>query len=108
MVLLAPDRIKQIIDAAADLGLADPLQRKVLLAGLDPVYVARLEVHPTPLSQLLLDIWAMNRTVQVVGPGLPLADWLRNAAMLIKARAPQQSDFFNQCAEGLRPLPEES
>lgn len=84
--------IRNLFDAALALGFAS--ERKALLAGLHPGFVASLPVSPSPSSQLLTDLHELNRTGPLVDDTVPLAAWLGNALSLIGPR--REGELFER------------
>lgn len=80
--LLAAD-VERIHDAAVSACLAQ--QRDALLGGIDPGFAAGLQTAPSPLAQILLDLYGVDTTL--ADKTVPLFNWLRNARLLSSGRA---------------------
>ncbi|MEV7615097.1 trypsin-like peptidase domain-containing protein [Streptomyces sp. NPDC089799] len=76
---LSWDEIVRLKDTAVEQGLADPMTRQLLFAGILPKYRASLPQFPAPGQQVLSDLNSMNRVERLIDGSIPLALWLRNA-----------------------------
>ena len=91
MALLPSSRVIEIQGLAIQTGLHN--KRAVLLAGLDPAYVAGLPTDSTPNGQLLLDLNQMNRDGAIAEGVTPLLEWLLTAKALVAAFPARQKAF---------------
>lgn len=92
-----PDKtIHALHEAAIRSGLSR--SRTALLSGLDPMVVAGVPLENTPSAQLLADLEWMNE-LETVDESVVLADWLRNALLLVGPRS--ESRVFRQALDEL-------
>ncbi|MFG2294258.1 trypsin-like peptidase domain-containing protein [Streptomyces sp. NPDC048603] len=76
---LSQDEVLRLRDTAVEQGLADPMTRQLLFAGILPKYRAALPQYPAPGQQVLSDLNAMNQVERLIDGSVPLDRWLRNA-----------------------------
>lgn len=92
-----PDKtIHAVHEAAIRAGLSR--SRTALLSGLDSVLVAGFPSENNPSAQLLADLKWMNE-LETVDESVLLADWLRNALLLVGPRS--ESRVFRQALDEL-------
>lgn len=80
MGALEQDEIRELFRTASRLGM----QRSALLSGIEPRFLATIPIAETPATQLLLDLQALNESLD--GGDIPLTGWLHNAILLSEAR----------------------
>jgi hypothetical protein len=97
MPLLPNRRILQIQSLAIQAGLHN--KRAVLLAGLDPAYVAGLSTEATPNGQLLLDLTQMNNDASIAEGVTPLLEWLLTVKAVVAAFPARQKAFEDLAQE---------
>lgn len=90
MLRLTRESILQLHRAAISAGLA--AHRAALFVGVDPAFVASLQVADSLAAQLLVDLGTMNLAGRLTDNSVPLAVWLGNAIVLGHPR-PQVSVF---------------
>src|SRR5688572_25535211 len=73
--MLSDDLLREMRDVAVDAGL----DRKALLAALDPRVVASLDLATNPAAQLQVDLAALNRMGRCADGTLPLRQWIQTA-----------------------------
>ncbi|MEV8533331.1 trypsin-like peptidase domain-containing protein [Streptomyces sp. NPDC051211] len=76
---LPQDDIAQLKDTAVEQGLADPMLRSLLFAGILPKYRGSLPMLPFPGPQVQSDLNHMNQVERLIDGTVPLAIWLKNA-----------------------------
>lgn len=83
---LGDDRIFELVDALVNAKLATPDTRRILLAGVNPVYSADLPVIGSPRAQLLADASELDQLRRLADGSVPMAAWLRAGVFLTDAR----------------------
>ncbi|RSS79099.1 trypsin-like peptidase domain-containing protein [Streptomyces sp. WAC06614] len=77
---LSHEEIQKLTATALEQGLANPMMRNLLFAGILPRYYGALPMLPAPGPQVQSDLNEMNRVERLIDGSVPLALWLRNAA----------------------------
>lgn len=95
MGLLSHDDILKLHAAVVTARLVG--SRSVLLAGIDPHFVARLPQATSPSDQVLQDLHSMNATPTLPDGSVPLAIWLANAIALSGAQ--NEAEIFKTALE---------
>lgn len=85
MSTLGHDQILELHAAAVDAGLSG--SRIALLSGVPPAFVASIPEVALPNEQLLADLSALNSAGRLADGTLGMEVWLKNAAMLTRARS---------------------
>lgn len=93
--MLPQDLLREIHTAA----LNASLDRKALLAGIDPTFVARLHEGTSPANQIWLDLQELNRTRALGDGSVPIHTWLNTALYLAGPR--REAQPFHQALEAL-------
>lgn len=76
------EEVEDLVKISVNSGLSSPANRMLLLNGILPIYVANLNLLPSPALQLRSDFNSMNSTERLADGSVPLVTWLRNAAAL--------------------------
>lgn len=92
---LTKEEREELENAAIDAGLNyDPLNRSMLLDGLNRLYTTKWLPFATmdPIQQFRSDLFRMNRVERLTDGTIPLAQWLRNVAHQLNV-LPQRQVF---------------
>src|SRR5262249_40159669 len=98
MSVLLHDHVLRLHAAAVSAGLLE--DRSVLLAGIEPSFVANLPKSANTGAQILSDLVALNSVAQLADGTSPLAVWLLNACALTRGRC--ESDLFRETLDLVR------
>lgn len=93
-------QFKELIQAAIGADLLGAARRRVLFGRIDWLRIALAE-DPTPKTQLMLDLQALNARPRQKDGSLPLVTWLENAAL--QAAGSPEEDVFTRYIDILEP-----
>lgn len=101
------DQIQELVTAAVAGGLLGPVNRMLLMNGIDPMWVAFIPNGPDQFTQLKLDLMKLNETDRLANGTVPFVVWLRNAETFPMPAGPAQviqkyKAAVSSAAEGVR------